>query len=122
MEAALTVPDVSELGREFGFEGELLGSLTFRGEVSGSDELFRAEGEARLGETDLTGTLSGTLKGERPALRAKLYSPRFRFADVGLVPQADAPEPLPELAPKGNAPDGQSTRWRLERSIRAGHE
>jgi peptidoglycan hydrolase-like protein with peptidoglycan-binding domain len=100
MEAALTVPDVSQLGREFGFEAEHLGSLSFRGEVSGSDERFRAEGEARLGKTDVTGTLSGSLVGERPALQAKLYSPLFRLADVGLVPQAAAPAPSPDPAAK----------------------
>ena len=103
MEVALTVPDVSQLGQEFGFEAGQIGSLSFRGEISGSDERFRAEGKARLGETDVTGTLSGTLKGERPALRAKLYSPLFRLADVGLVLQTDAPEPAPELASKGTA-------------------
>jgi uncharacterized protein involved in outer membrane biogenesis/peptidoglycan hydrolase-like protein with peptidoglycan-binding domain len=111
MEATLTVPDVSQLGREFGFEAEQFGSLSFKGEVAGSDEHFLAEGEARLGETDVTGKLSGTLKGERPALRAELHSPLFRLADVGLVPeadapqadvpQADAPEPTPELATEG---------------------
>jgi hypothetical protein len=91
-EASLNVPNVSELGREFGFEAGRVGSLSFKGEVSGSDEHFRAEGKARLGETDVTGTLSGTLKGERPALRAKLYSPVFHLADFGLLPDSDTPE------------------------------
>ncbi len=101
MEAALTVPDVSQLGRRIGLDFGQIGSLSFSGEVSGSDEQFRAEGKVRIGATDVTGTLSGTLKGERPALRAKLYSPLFRLADVGLVPQADAPE----LASTGNVPE-----------------
>jgi uncharacterized protein involved in outer membrane biogenesis/peptidoglycan hydrolase-like protein with peptidoglycan-binding domain len=92
LEATLSIPDVPQLGREFGFEIEHIDSLIFQGEVSGSEERFNAEGHARLGETDITGTLSGTLKGERPSLRAKLYSPLFRFADVGLVPQPDALE------------------------------
>ena len=101
MEAALTVPDVPRLGRVFGFEAGQIGSLSFTGEVSSRDKRFRAEGKARLGVTDVTGTLSGTLKGERPALRAKLYSPSFRLADVGLAPLVDALEPSPELASKG---------------------
>jgi hypothetical protein len=96
VEAALAVPDVSQLGREFGFEAEHFGSLSFEGQVSGSDERFRAEGEARFGETDVTGSLSGSLVGERPVLQVKLHSPLFRLADVGLVPQADAPERPPE--------------------------
>ena len=100
VEATLTVPDVSQLGREFGVDAEPIGSLSFRGEVTGSDESFHAEGEARVGETDLIGRLSGTLKGERPSLRAELYSPFFRLADLGLVPQADDPEALIPSAPE----------------------
>jgi hypothetical protein len=91
-EASLAVPNVSELGRAFGFEVERLGSLSFTGEVSGSGERFRADGKARLGETELTGTVSGTLEGERPALQAKLRSPVLRLADFGLVPDIDTPE------------------------------
>jgi hypothetical protein len=100
VEATLTVPDVSQLGRELGVDAEQIGSLTFRGEVTGSDESFRAQGEARVGETDLIGQLSGTMNGERPALRAEIYSPLFRFADLGLVPRADDPTELVPSVPE----------------------
>jgi uncharacterized protein involved in outer membrane biogenesis len=100
MQAALTVPDVYQLGRKFGLDFGQIGSLSFSGEVSGSDEQFHAEGDARIGATEVRGTLSGSFEGERPTLRAKLYSPLFRLANVGLVPQADAPNP----ASKGNTP------------------
>jgi uncharacterized protein involved in outer membrane biogenesis len=102
MEAALTVPDASQLGQLFGFQTGPLRSLSFTGKVSGSDENFSAEGVAIFGETEVTGKLSGTLKGERPKLRAKIYSPLFRLADFGLVPQLDAPEPSPEQASKAD--------------------
>jgi uncharacterized protein involved in outer membrane biogenesis len=91
-EGSLKVPGVAVLGRELGFEAGLSGAFSYTGRVSGSDELFRAEGKARLGQTDLSGTLSGSLIGKRPALKAKLYSPVFHFADFGLVPEAEAPE------------------------------
>jgi hypothetical protein len=104
MEATLTVPDVPKLGQAFGFQTGPLDSLSFTGEVSGSDESFRAEGKALFGKTEVTGNLSGTLKGERPKLRAKIYSPLFRLTDVGLVPQPDAPEPSQASNSKAQEP------------------
>ncbi len=92
LQASLKVPSVAALGRELGFEASRLGAFSYTGRVLGSDERFRGEGKARLGQTDLSGTWSGSLKGKRPALRAKLYSPVFHFADFGLVPEAGAPE------------------------------
>jgi len=97
------VPDVSRLGQVFGIQTGPLDRLSFTAQVSGSDETFRAEGMALFGETEVTGELSGTLKGERPALRAKIYSPLFHLADFGLVPRLVAPEPSPEQAPEANA-------------------
>ncbi len=104
MEATLTVPDVPKLGQVFGFQTGPLDKFSFTGEVSGSDESFRAEGKALFGKTEVTGNLSGTLKGERPKLRAKIYSPLFRLTDVGLVPQPDAPEPSQASNSKAQEP------------------
>ena len=107
IETSLTVPDLSKLGEVFGYEGAPLGRLAFNGEVAGSDESFTASGDARLGETSLTTKLSGSLTGERPKLRAEVYVPRFRFADLGLVPDAEETETAePETAePKTLKPD-----------------
>jgi uncharacterized protein involved in outer membrane biogenesis len=89
-ETSLKVPSLSALGRELGFEVGRLGVFTFTGHVSGSDDKLLAEGKARLGQTDFSGTLSGSLVGERPILYGKLYSPVFHFADFGLLPETDA--------------------------------
>jgi peptidoglycan hydrolase-like protein with peptidoglycan-binding domain len=89
-ETSLKAPSLSALGRELGFEAGRLGVFTFTGHVSGSDEKLLAEGKARLGQTDFSGTLSGSLVGERPALSGKLYSPVLHFADFGLLPETDA--------------------------------
>jgi uncharacterized protein involved in outer membrane biogenesis len=89
-ETSLKVPSLSALGRELGFEAGRLGAFSFTGHVSGSDEKLLAKGKARLGRTDFSGTLSGSLVGERPALYGKLYSPVLHFADFGLLPEADA--------------------------------
>jgi uncharacterized protein involved in outer membrane biogenesis len=91
-EASLKVPSVAALGRELGFEASRLGAFSYKGLVSGSEERFRSEGKARLGQTDFSGSLSGSLMGKRPAVKAKLYSPVFHFADFGLVPEPGPPE------------------------------
>ncbi len=88
-QAELTVPSVAALGRELGIQAGTLGAFSFTGQVSGSDNKILADGTARLGETEFTGTLSGDLTGARPVLRGKLEAPVFHFADFGLVPKAD---------------------------------
>lgn len=109
-EASLKVPNVSELGRELGFETDHMGSLSFMGWVSGSNERFQAEGKVQLGETDLSGTLTGSLLGERPALRARLYSPVVHLADVGLLPDSDT---LESAARKDEQEQKPARKWLL---------
>ena len=103
-ETSLKVPSLSALGRELGFEAGRLGAFTFRGQVSGSDEKLLAEGKAQLGQTDVSGTLSGSLVGIRPVLYGKLYSPVFHFADFGLLPEADAPATAAEKSGQEKKP------------------
>ena len=89
IQAELTVPSVEELGRELGFQTENLGALSFTGEVSSSGNKMQADGKARLGDTEFTGTLSGDMTGARPVLRGKLETPVFHLGTFGLVPKAD---------------------------------
>jgi len=89
MEAMLSVPDLPQLGREFGLNMDSFSSLEFDGRAAGSDELARADGKLRLGETDFIGTFSGALKDDRPVLQATLTSPRLRLVDVGLTPEPE---------------------------------
>jgi hypothetical protein len=107
-EVSLKVPNVSELGRELGFETDHVGRLSFMGWVSGSNERFQAEGKVQLGETDLSGTLTGSLLGERPALRARLYSPVFHLADVGLLPDSGT---LESAARKAEQEQPPARKW-----------
>ncbi len=93
LRASLNVPDVSQLGQEFGMEVGAASSLAFSGEVSVNEERLAARGAARLGETDLEGRLSGDLKGERPAFRGEIRSPKLRVADFVSAPRPTAPEP-----------------------------
>ncbi len=107
-EVSLKVPDVSELGRELGLEVDRVGSLSFEGQVAGSDERFQAEGRFRLGETDFSGELTGSLVGKRPALRAKLYSPVLHLADLGLLPE---PGTSATGAKKGGEDGKPARKW-----------
>lgn len=89
IDASLRVPDVSELGHEFGMEISRVGSLSFNGRISGAMERFQSSGQLRVGATEVSGELTGDLLGERPLLSAKLYSPALHLADLGLQPTPD---------------------------------
>ena len=91
-QASLTVPDPAALGRVFGLEGLNLAPLDFEGRLAGSDEQFEADGDARIGNTSVSATITGSFAAKRPALRAKLYTPLFHLADFGLDPEAEAPQ------------------------------
>jgi uncharacterized protein involved in outer membrane biogenesis len=107
-QAQLTVPSVAALGQELGFQVKNLGAFSFTGQVADSDDKIQADGKARLGDTEFTGTLSGDLTGERPVLSGKLEAPVFHFADFGLVPKAgDAETPEQRQAREKKAADRQ---------------
>ena len=107
MEAMLSVPDLPQLGREFGLNMDSFSSLEFDGRASGSDELTRADGKLRLGETDFIGTFSGTLKDDRPILQARLTSPRLRLVDIGLTPQPEDEGDVGQAGSGDGAPQSQ---------------
>ncbi len=107
MEAMLSVPDLPQLGREFGLSMDSFSSLEFDGRASGSDELTRADGKLRLGETDFIGTFSGALKDDRPILQARLTSPRLRLVDIGLTPQPEDEGDLGQAGSGDGAPQSQ---------------
>ena len=88
-QAALAVPNPAALGDVFGIQAIDMAAVTFKGQLSGSHEAFQSDGAFRVGQTAFTGTLTGSLAGERPALKAHLRSPRLYFADFGLTPEPD---------------------------------
>ncbi len=92
LEAALEVPDVPALARALGHEVAGVGSLAFEGQIAGSDEFFEADGLLRVGKTEITGTLEGNHLGDRPVLKARLWSPIVYLADFGQPPAADDEE------------------------------
>ncbi len=87
-QATWAVPNPEALGHVFGIPALDLGPLAFAGRLAGNAEALQFDGEFRVGQTAFTGTLSGSLAGARPALKARLTSPRLYFADFGLTPKA----------------------------------
>lgn len=106
---SLQVPSLMELGRKLNFDAENLGSLTYDGELSGSDEHLTVEGKALIGKTEITGHITGALVGEHPSFKGKIHSPLFRLADVGIVPrdgpEEDSPESVQQEAAEEAAPE-----------------
>jgi len=111
MEAALAVPDASQLGQLLGFQTVPLDSLSFTGEVSGSDESFRAEGKALFGETEVTGKTFGDVEGRTAdAARRNIFptlSPdRFRPGASTRCTGSVAGASIQGRCSAGRAPDG----------------
>ena len=104
LQTDLAVPDLAALGRRLAFDAENLGRLTYEGELVGSGEGFTADGKAMLGETEMRGTLSGSLTEQRPALQGEIFSPLFRLADIGLMPEDATEDGIAAPAPSAADP------------------
>ena len=104
IQMSLQVPKPSTLGRLFGLAGPDFKPVAFEGRLSGSDEAFRVEGKAKVGQTTISSELTGRLTGHRPAIRGWLESPVFYFADFGLTPDVDDTEPQAPPTPQAAVP------------------
>lgn len=80
--------DLRVLGAIAGLDLPAVGPVELHGKIQGSDERLAADDVAlRLGETRLTGSLSGSFAPDaRPAVTARLASKDVRLQDLGLRP------------------------------------
>ena len=81
-DVSLHVPKYSALAQALGEPPHDIGAIDFDGRLAGSDERIQLEGKARIGQTKLSGNLTGTLKGKRPFLQGELSSPELRWSDL----------------------------------------
>ena len=88
-ETDLEVPDPKALGAAFGWQDVDLAAFSFQGELTGSASNIKADGRAKVGQTEFTGKVGGTLTGVRPKLSVLLKSPKLHFVDFGLSPEDD---------------------------------
>jgi uncharacterized protein involved in outer membrane biogenesis len=107
LRADLAVPSPAALGDALGFDAAGLGAFSFTGNVDGGDEQLRADGKARVGATLISGTLSGSLVGNRPSFRGKLSSPVVHFADFGLISGEESPKAGPAKTEPGSPGFGE---------------
>lgn len=107
--ASLEVPDMAALGHRLNFNADSLGSLSYYGELSGSKEVFTATGDLKLGETEISGRYSGTLAGNKPALKGRIFSPLVRLVDLGMAPEDETLQEAAEVFEKEPTPP--SDKW-----------
>lgn len=82
LDVSLRVPKYSALAEAVGERPHDIGTIEFDGSLTGSDELVRVQGKGRIGQTRLSGDLTGTLKGKRPFLKGDLSTPELRWSDL----------------------------------------
>jgi len=81
-DVSLKVPKYSALAEAVGEQPYDIGAIEFEGSLAGSDEQVRVRGKGRVGQTNLSGDLTGTLKGKRPFLQGELSTPKLRWSDL----------------------------------------
>jgi uncharacterized protein involved in outer membrane biogenesis len=100
LQTRLEVPSPPALAEVLDVDLATLAPLRFEGKLLGHRGRFEADGQARLGRTEVSGLLSGDLRGARPSFKGQLHSPRVQLADFGLTPAGDT-----QVAPSPSAPE-----------------
>jgi hypothetical protein len=87
LDAKLDARDLAVVGALFGADLPALGPVSFQGNVKGSNEKVRSNGEARIDQTVFTGHWSGTFpEGEKPRVEIAVSSSQVRLRDIGIEP------------------------------------
>jgi uncharacterized protein involved in outer membrane biogenesis len=78
----LDIPSFKAFSAALGSTVEELGRVRFNGEVTGSDEKISATGTTLVGETTITGTVTGSLAQGRPELTGDIATALLHLSDV----------------------------------------
>ena len=87
LQADFSSSDLGFLHELFDREIPHLAPLKAKGRLSGDVGKGGFEGRLTVGQTEITGTVSGALNGDHPRLRGKISSPVFHLADFGIRPR-----------------------------------
>ncbi|HEX3209506.1 MAG TPA: AsmA family protein, partial [Geminicoccaceae bacterium] len=91
-------PDPTDLLRQLGFNVPKLPGLRAKGQITRNGNAWQlADLDAKVGESDLSGSLAADFSGKRPLLSADLRADRLRAAD--LMPAQDAAPASEEVRP-----------------------
>ncbi len=82
---SLGVPDYANLAAVLGKTPHKIGRFKFEGQVSGDNEKVRVKGAASLGETDLSGELTGSVRHKKPSFHGELSSKSLKWSDLRAV-------------------------------------
>lgn len=77
----LEIPEFQQFAAALGSDVEKLGPVTFDGSISGSDEKIAMAGTMILGQTTLSGSLSGSLSEERKPVLSGDVSTQLLYLD-----------------------------------------
>ncbi len=86
LDIEMSAKDLAILGTMLDVPIPALGPLSFKGRLAGDLEAPRLSGKARLGQTDIDGTLRGSFAGARPRISGELATPVLYLADFGIRP------------------------------------
>jgi uncharacterized protein involved in outer membrane biogenesis len=110
--ASLETRQLALVGDLFGWRLPALGPARLSGHVVGDAEHAEVrELQGRLGETEFSGSLSGSFApGQRPHLSAQIETPQLHLADLGIMPSGDGASSDPAAASAAEArPEVSST-------------
>lgn len=93
-DTAFSSRDFSKLSRTLGLNAKNMGSVQFKGQVSGGGKRFGLDGDLRVGKTVVSAKIAGNVAGKRPSIRGRIRSPLLRLADFGIGSE-------PKAVPKG---------------------
>jgi hypothetical protein len=89
------IPDPGALGQAADINLVNLAAFHAKGVMSFDNRQITFKGDSRVGRTQSTTSLSGTLEGKRPSIKGSFVIPVLHLEDVGLEPGA---EPAPSQA------------------------
>ena len=78
----LDIQNFKAFAATLGSDIEDLGAVAFNGKVTGSNERISASGTTNVGETVITGTLTGAFTGGRPVLSGDIATPILHLSDL----------------------------------------
>lgn len=82
---SLDVPEYAKLAVVLGAAPHKIGRFKFEGQVSGNHQKVKVKGASSLGDTDLSGELTGSVRDNKPSFQGELNSKSLKWSDLRAV-------------------------------------
>ncbi|MDE1570870.1 AsmA-like C-terminal region-containing protein [Aquabacter sp. P-9] len=108
--ADIQVPRLGQLARALGFSSDFDGPASFLGDLAGTSDSLKADGQVELGRTRIDGALTSEARGERSFISGHIHSPTLYVNELREVFRRDDDSPpVPRISIVGaSAPAGGS--------------